>query len=103
MLVGRGSAMVHACWSTNHLRVAGLRASRGLIMKCSEARTLLSQLYDREEPIIPVPSADLEYLSVNNYVLKTTKEDYEKEAIDAARFSQLLSQLHTEKSAEETA
>ena len=95
--------MVHACWSTNHLRVAGLRASRGLIMKCSEARTLLSQLYDREEPIIPVPSADLEYLSVNNYVLKTTKEDYEKGVSDVARISQLLTQVDTEKSAEEQA
>jgi len=69
-------------------------------MKCTEARTILSQLYDRE-PVTPVPLADLEYLSANGYVLKTTKEDYEKGASDVARMSQLLTQIDTEKSAEQ--
>ena len=95
--------MVHACWGTSHLRVAGLRASRGLIVKCSEARTLLSQLYDREEPITLVPPADLEYLSVNGYVLKTTKDDYEKGTNDVARLSQMITQVDTEKSRKEQA
>ena len=95
--------MVHVCWSANHLRVAGLRASRGLIVKCSEARTLLSQLYDREEPITLVPPADLEYLSVNGYVLKTTKDDYEKGTNDVARLSQMITQVDTEKSRKEQA
>jgi hypothetical protein len=69
-------------------------------MKCGEARTFLSQLYDRE-PVTPVPPTDLEYLSANGYVLKTTKEDYEKGAGDVARMSQLLTQIDTEKSAEQ--
>src|SRR3989442_9737239 len=69
-------------------------------MKCTEARTILSQLYDRE-PLTPVPLANLEYLSANGYVLKTTKEDYEKGASDVARMSQLLTQIDTEKSAEQ--
>src|SRR6266487_5192582 len=70
-------------------------------MKCSQARTFLAQLYDREEPITPVPSADLEYLSVNGYVLKTTKEDYEKGISDVARLSQVIAQVDTVKSMED--
>ncbi|TMI54596.1 hypothetical protein E6H13_00610 [Candidatus Bathyarchaeota archaeon] len=72
-------------------------------MKCSEARTLLSQLYDREEPITLVLPADLEYLSVNGYVLKTTKDDYEKGTNDVARLSQMITQVDTEKSRKEQA
>jgi hypothetical protein len=72
-------------------------------VKCAEARTILSQLYDREEPITPVPSTDLEYLSANGYVLKTTKEDYEKEASDVARMSQVIAQIDTDRSGEEQA
>src|SRR5438552_4445752 len=70
-------------------------------MKCREVRTFLSQVYDRVEPITPVPSADLEYLSVNGYVQKTTKEDYEKGASDVARLSQIYTQIATEKSREQ--
>ena len=88
--------------TANHLSVSALRASLAPIMKCGEARTFLSQLYDRE-PVTPVPSTDLEYLSANGYVLKTTKEDYEKGASDVARMSQLLTQIDTEKSAEQQA
>ena len=88
--------------TANHLSVSAHRASLAPIMKCGEARTFLSQLYDRE-PVTPVPSADLEYLSANGYVLKTTKEDYEKGASDVARMSQLLTQIDTEKSAEQQA
>jgi hypothetical protein len=70
-------------------------------MKCSEARTLLSQLFDKEESITPVPSADLEYLSVNGYVLKTSKEDYDMGINDVARLSQVMAQVDTEKSMED--
>jgi len=70
-------------------------------MKCSEVRTFLSQVYDRVEPITPVPSADLEYWSVNGYVQKTTKEDYEKGASDVARLSQIYTQIAIEKSREQ--
>ncbi len=70
-------------------------------MKCSEVRTFLSQVFDREEPITSVSSADLEYLSVNGYVLKTTKEDYEKGVNDVARLSQVIAQVDTEKSLED--
>ncbi len=70
-------------------------------MKCSEVRTFLSQVYDRVEPITPVPSADLEYWSINGYVQKTTKEDYEKGASDVARLSQIYTQIATERSREQ--
>src|SRR6266705_2409341 len=70
-------------------------------MKCSEVRTFLSQVYDRVEPITPVPSADFEYWSINGYVQKTTKEDYEKGASDVARLSQIYTQIATEKSREQ--
>jgi hypothetical protein len=72
-------------------------------MKCSEARTFLSQLHDRDEPITPIPSNDLEYLSVNGYVLKTSKDDYQKWIDDVARLSQVIAQVDTEKSREEQA
>src|SRR6266849_3590287 len=70
-------------------------------MKCSEVRTFLSQVFDREEPITSVSPADLEYWSVNGYVLKTTKEDYEKGINDVARLSQIYTQIDSEKSREE--
>src|SRR3989442_11414551 len=66
-------------------------------MKCTEVRIFLSQLYDRAEPITPVPPADLEYLSANGYVLMVTKDDYVKRANDVARLSQIITQINTEK------
>ena len=71
-------------------------------MKCTDARTILSQLYDRE-PVTPVPSTDLEYLSANGYVLKTTMEDYKKGVGDVARMSQILAQMDTDRAAEQQA
>src|SRR2546428_13362345 len=90
-------------YTANHLRVSGLRASLARIMKCTEVRIFLSQLYDRAEPITPVPPADLEYLSANGYVLMVTKDDYEKEANDVARLSQIITQIDTEKTRKEQA
>src|SRR3989442_14587552 len=87
--------------TANHLRVLGFAHRPSPIMKCSATRTFLSQIYDREEPLTHVPSTDLEYLSVNGYVLKTTKEDYEKRASDNARLSQIYTQIDTEKSREQ--
>ena len=72
-------------------------------MKCSAVRTLLSQINDREEPITPIPSTDLDFLSVNGYVLKTNKEDYDKGVDDVARLSQMITQVDTEKAEEEQA
>ncbi|MDG6997321.1 MAG: hypothetical protein JRN52_15500 [Nitrososphaerota archaeon] len=69
-------------------------------MKCSAARTFLSQINDRAEPITPITLTDLDYLSVNGYTLRTTKEDYEKGAQDVARLSQLTVELETEKAEE---
>jgi hypothetical protein len=69
-------------------------------MKCSEVRTFLSQINDREEPITPIPSADLNYLSVNGYVLTTAKEDYDKGVDEVARLSQITTEMDTEKAAE---
>jgi hypothetical protein len=70
-------------------------------MKCSEVTAFLSQVSDREEPITPIPSADLDFLSVGGYVLKTSKEDYDKEVIEVTRLSQLIAQVNTEKAEEE--
>src|SRR5712664_898999 len=72
-------------------------------MKCAEVRIFLSQLFDRAEPITPVPPADLEYLSANGYVLTVTKDDYEKRANDVARLSQIIAQIDTEKTRKEQA
>ena len=33
---------------------------------------------------------DLDYLSANGYILKTTKEDYDKGALDVTRLSLLV-------------
>jgi len=89
--------------TANHLRISGLRASLARIMKCTEVRIFLSQLYGRAEPITPVPPADLEYLSANGYVLMVTKDDYEKRANDVARLSQIITQIDTEKTRKEQA
>jgi hypothetical protein len=72
-------------------------------MKCSEVRTFLSQINDRQESIDPIPSADLDYLSANGYVLTTTKDDYDKEVNAVAQLSQLSSQMDAEKAEEEQA
>ncbi len=72
-------------------------------MKCSAVRTFLSQINDREEPITPIPLADLNYLSVNGYVLSTTEEDYGKGADEVARLSQLTTEMNTERAEEEQA
>jgi hypothetical protein len=69
-------------------------------MKCSAVRTFLSQINDREEPIIPIPAADLDYLFANGHILRMTKEDYDKGVGDVARLSQMIAQVNTE-SAEE--
>jgi len=89
--------------TANQLSFSALRASLAPIMKCSEVRTFLSQLYDRVDPITNVPAADLEYLSANGYVLMTTKDDYAKKANDVARLSQIMTQIDTEKSREQQA
>lgn len=56
----------------------------------------MSQISDREEPVSPITPADLDYLSANGYVLKTTKEDYDREVAEVGRLSQLISQVTAE-------
>jgi len=72
-------------------------------MKCSEVRSFLSQVSDREEAVSPIPAADLDYLSGSGYVLRTTKADYDKGTAEVARLSQMFVQLKTEKDEEEQA
>lgn len=72
-------------------------------MKCSEARAFLSQVSDREEPIAQVPSADLDYLVSNGYVLRTTEQDHEKGVDEVARLSQLIAQVDAKKTETEQA
>jgi hypothetical protein len=45
----------------------------------------------------------LDYLSVNGYVLKTSKDDHDKEVDDVDRLSQMISQVNAEKAEEEQA
>jgi hypothetical protein len=71
-------------------------------MKCSEVRTFLSQISDREV-ITPIPLADLNYLSAGGYVLRTTKEDYDEGAAEVARLSQLVAEMNTERAEGEQA
>jgi hypothetical protein len=72
-------------------------------MKCSEVRAFLSQINDRQELIAHISLADLDYLTVNGYVLSTTKVDYDKGADAVARLSQMTIELDTEKGEEEQA
>jgi len=72
-------------------------------MKCSEVRTFLSQISDREEPITPIPSTDLSYLTENGYILMTTKEDYAKGVDEVARLSQMTTEMETEREGVEQA
>jgi hypothetical protein len=69
-------------------------------MRCSAVRTFLSQINDREEPITLVPSVDLDYLFVNGYVLKTSKEDHDKGVDNVAKLSQMITQVNAEKAEE---
>jgi hypothetical protein len=72
-------------------------------MKCSEVETFLFQISNREEPITPIPSADLDYLSVNGYVLRTTKDDYDKGFDEVARLSQMTTEMGAKRAEEEQA
>jgi hypothetical protein len=65
-------------------------------LKCSEVRSFLSQVSDRQEPIAPISSSDLDYLSANNYVLRTAKEDHDKGLAEVARVSQIIEQANAE-------
>jgi hypothetical protein len=60
-------------------------------------RIFLSQINDREETITPIPSPDFGFLATNGYISSVTKEDYDKEANDVARLSQITTQLDSEK------
>jgi hypothetical protein len=66
-------------------------------LKCTEVRAFLSQINDHEEPITLIPSADFDFLATNGYILRTSKDDYDKEASDVARLSQITTQLDSEK------
>ncbi|MGD0424832.1 MAG: hypothetical protein ABSA92_15450 [Candidatus Bathyarchaeia archaeon] len=74
-------------------------------MKCSEVRSFLLQINYREGsgPITPIPSADIDYLSANGYIMRTTKDDYDKGVEDVARLSQMTAQMNTERADEEQA
>ncbi len=72
-------------------------------MKCSDARAFLSQVDARGEPITPLPSDELNYLSTNGYVLNATKEDHDKGVDEVSRLSQLVGQVNAERGEEEEA
>jgi hypothetical protein len=71
-------------------------------LKCSSVRTFLSQINDRE-PIIHIPAADLDFLSANGYILRTTKEEYDKGVDEVAKLSQMIAQVDTESAEEKQA
>lgn len=62
-------------------------------MKCGEVRTFLSQIHDRQQIITAIPSADLNYLSTNGYIVATTKAEYDKQSIEVTKLSQLATQV----------
>jgi hypothetical protein len=66
-------------------------------MKCSEVRAFLSQVNDGQEPIAPIPQPDIDYLSTNGYVLRTSKEDHDKGLTEVARISGLIEQASAER------
>lgn len=72
-------------------------------MNCSEARAFLSQVNDREEPITQIPTADLDFLVSNGYVLRTTEEDRGKGIEEVARLTQLIATVDSEKAETEQA
>jgi hypothetical protein len=72
-------------------------------LKCDAARAFLSQVNNRTEPISPVLPVDLDYLSANGYVLKTSRDDHDKGVADVDRLSQMIGQLYTEKAEAEHA
>jgi len=74
-----------------------------LDMNCNDARTFLTQVNDRAEPITPVPQADLNFLSSNGYVQWASKDDHDKAEAEVARLSDLVAQVNTEKAAVEQA
>ena len=75
-------------------------------MNCNAARAFLTQVNDRlpnAEPINQIPSPDLDYLSANGYVLKATKEEYNKGVEDVSRLSELVLQVKEGRVEEEQA
>jgi hypothetical protein len=74
-------------------------------MKCSTVMAFLSQIENREEfeRFTPISSADLDYLSVNGFVSRTTKEDHDKGVDSVSRLAQLTSQMNAEKVEEDQA
>src|SRR5207245_7866025 len=100
-LARSGSVVMYPCEHSKSLKSHYTLAYRCPIMKCSAVRAFLSQINYLEDPFTSIPSADLDYLSVNGYVLRTTKEDYDKGFDDVARLSQIITQVKTEKAEEE--
>jgi hypothetical protein len=66
-------------------------------MKCDEVRTLLSQINDRQDTILPISSSDLIYLTTDGYLKISTKEDYDKEEAEVTRLSQMMTDLDAER------
>jgi hypothetical protein len=74
-------------------------------MKCGEAQTFLSQIDGRagSQTIAPIASNDLDFLTVNGYVLRTNKEDYDSWVESVAKLSEMTLQMDTEQAEEEKA
>jgi hypothetical protein len=68
-----------------------------LALKCGEVRAFLSQVGDRQEPIAVIPPVDVDYLSANGYVERTTKEDRDKGLAEVTRISQMIGQANAER------
>jgi hypothetical protein len=72
-------------------------------MKCSATRAFLSQISDRQESIAPVSSTDLDYLTTNGYLLRTSNEDHDKGVSEVAKLTQMVTQVQAASVAEEQA
>jgi hypothetical protein len=72
-------------------------------MKCDAARAFLLQISAREAQITEVPQTDLDYLSANGYVLRASKEDYDRGVAEVAKLTDLVAHMRSEKEEEEKA
>jgi hypothetical protein len=79
-------------------------------MKCSDVRAFLSSVISpppnyREDSglITSIPTADIDYLSANGYILRTTKVDYDKGVEAVAKLSQMTDQMSAKKREEQQA
>src|SRR5580700_3047160 len=61
-------------------------------MKCSEAKVIL---YEISEKAInnPIPQSDLDFLTTNGYVLRTSRDEFDQQTAEVANLDQMNQQV----------